>query len=68
MGVAQSNTNKEAELEEVVVQKNIGSEGAKAPTNLNGPGLPMVGGKRRARKTRSRKERKSRKGKRHGRR
>lgn len=57
--MAPSNANKQADLEKVVVQKNIGSEGAKAPTNLNGPGLPMVGGKRRARKTRSRKSRKS---------
>jgi hypothetical protein len=62
MGVAQSNANKQTELEEVVVQKNSGSDGAKAPTDLNGPGLPMVGGKRR--RTRSRKARKSRKGKR----
>ena len=49
--------SKNTKLEEVVVAEETG---ATAPTNLNGPSLPMVGGKRKKSK-KSRKSRKSRK-------
>ncbi len=57
MGATQSKNTK---LEEVVVAEETG---ATAPTNLNGPGLPMVGGKRKksGKSKKSKKSRKSRK-------